>query len=84
MNQSPLQPLTTKELNYIADSIMNEDLLIKQVLPLRPCPKIPIYKAGAVQIYSRPPAALTASYRRAQGSSIHCTIASTIQRGMHL
>ncbi|USB34196.1 hypothetical protein [Paenibacillus sp. YPG26] len=30
MNQSPLQPLTTKELNYIADSIMNEDLLIKQ------------------------------------------------------
>ncbi|GIP22478.1 MULTISPECIES: hypothetical protein [Paenibacillus] len=30
MNQSNLQPLTTKELNYIADSIMNEDLLIKQ------------------------------------------------------
>lgn len=30
MNSSSLQPLTTKELNYIADSIMNEDLLIKQ------------------------------------------------------
>ncbi|RUT28470.1 hypothetical protein EJP77_17825 [Paenibacillus zeisoli] len=30
MNPSSLQPLTTKELNYIADSIMNEDLLIKQ------------------------------------------------------
>lgn len=30
MNQSTIQPLTTKELNYIADSIMNEDLLIKQ------------------------------------------------------
>lgn len=30
MSQNQLQPLTTKELNYIADSIMNEDLLIKQ------------------------------------------------------
>lgn len=30
MQSTQMQPLTTKELNYISDSITNENLLIKQ------------------------------------------------------